>query len=97
AGVRFGNTAEWQNDAPRACTPRHRVSFARVHRGIAVAALESWKEGDTMNVELALLAPLVWGLGGLVAVLVLVRDRHASWEGPIRIETTGPKPLRPAA
>jgi len=73
------------------------VSFVRAHRGIAIAALESWKEGDTMNVELALLAPLVWGLGGLVAVLVLVRDRHASWEGPIRIETTGPKPLRPAA
>src|SRR5438132_1547004 len=71
--------------------------FARAHRGIAVAALESWKEGDTMNVELALVAPLVWGLGGLVAVLVLVRDRHASWEGPIRIETTEPKPLRPAA
>ena len=50
-----------------------------------------------MNVELAMLAPLVWGLGGLVAVLVLVRDRHASREGPIRTETTGPKPLRPAA
>jgi len=73
------------------------VSFARAHRGIAVAVLEPWKEGDIMNVELASLAPLVWGLGGLVAVLVLVRDRHASWEGPIRIETTGPKPLRPAA
>jgi len=50
-----------------------------------------------MNVELAMLAPLVWGLGGLVAVLVLVRDRHASSEGPFRIETTGSKPLRPAA
>jgi len=50
-----------------------------------------------MNVELASLAPLVWGLGGLVAVLVLARDRHASSEGPTRIETTGPKPLRPAA
>ena len=50
-----------------------------------------------MNVELASLAPLVWELGGLVAVLVLVRDRHASREGPIRTETTGPKPLRPAA
>jgi len=48
-----------------------------------------------MNVELAMLAPLVWGFGGLIAVLVLVRDRHASSEGPIRIETA--KPLRPAA
>jgi len=56
-----------------------------------------WKEGDTMNVELASLAPLLWGLGGLVAVLVLARDRHASSEGPTRVETTGPKPLRPAA
>jgi hypothetical protein len=97
AAVRFGNTADGQNDAAtsvRAAAPR---AFARAHRGIAVAALESWREGDTMNVELALLAPLVWGLGGLVAVLVLVRDRHASWEGPIRIETSGPAPLRPAA
>ena len=50
-----------------------------------------------MNVELVSLAPLLWGLGGLVAVLVLVRDRHASSEGPTRIETTGPKRLRPAA
>jgi len=50
-----------------------------------------------MNVELASLAPLVWGLGGLVAVLVLARDRHASLEGPVRIETTPPEPLRPAA
>ena len=50
-----------------------------------------------MNVELALLAPLVWALGGLVALLLLARDRHASAEGPIRIEVTAPKPLRPAA
>jgi len=50
-----------------------------------------------MSVELASLAPLLWALGGLVAVYVLTRDRHASSEGPIRIETTGPKPLRPAA
>ena len=48
-----------------------------------------------MNVELATLAPLVWALGGFVAVLVLTRDRHVSVEGPIRIETT--KPVRPAA
>ena len=50
-----------------------------------------------MSVELASLAPLLWALGGLVAVYVLTRDRHASSEGPIRIETTGPRPLRPAA
>ena len=50
-----------------------------------------------MNVELALLAPLVWGLAGLIAVLVLVRDRHSSSEGPIRIETGATRPLRPAA
>ncbi len=50
-----------------------------------------------MNVELALLAPLVWALGGLVAVLVLARDPHASSEGPIRIEASAPNPLRPAA
>ena len=50
-----------------------------------------------MNVELALLAPLVWGLGGLVAVLVLARDPHAASEGPIRIEPRSRKPLRPAA
>jgi len=97
-----GRGAIWQHGggAKRRSHERARrrtAVFARTHRGIAVAALESWKEGDTMNVEFALLAPLVWGLGGLVAVLVLVRDRHASWEGPIRIETTGPKPLRPAA
>jgi hypothetical protein len=97
AAVRFGNTANGQNDAAtivRAATP---PPFAHASRGIAVARLASWKERDTMNVELAVLAPLVWGLGGLVAVLVLVRDRHASSEGPIRIEATGPKPLRPAA
>jgi len=50
-----------------------------------------------MNVELALLAPLVWGLGGRGAVLDLARDPHASSEGPIRIETRAHKPLRPAA
>ena len=50
-----------------------------------------------MNVELAVLAPLLWGLGGLVAVLVLARDPHASLEGPTRIETRAHKPLRPAA
>ena len=49
------------------------------------------------EIELAALAPLVWALGGLVAVLVLARDPHASSEGPTRIETIGPKPLRPAA
>ena len=48
-----------------------------------------------MNVDLAMLAPLVWGLGGLVALLVLVRDRHAASEGPVRIEVT--RPVRPAA
>jgi hypothetical protein len=63
-----------------------------------VAAGEgSGKEGDTMNVEVAMLAPLVWGLAGLIAVLVLVRDRHSSSEGPIRIDTGGARPLRPAA
>ena len=45
--------------------------------------------------ELAALVPFVWGIGGLVAVLFLTHDRHASAEGPIRIEAT--KPLRPAA
>ena len=50
-----------------------------------------------MSVELASLAPLVWALGGLVAVLVLARDPHASSEGPIRIETRPRKRLRPAA
>jgi hypothetical protein len=48
-----------------------------------------------MSMELAMLAPLVWGLGGLVTVLVLTRDRHVVSEGPIRIDTT--RPLRPAA
>jgi hypothetical protein len=62
-----------------------------------VALLEGrGKEDDTMNViELAMLAPLAWGLGGLVAVFVLTRDRDASAEGPIRIEAT--RPLRPVA
>ena len=50
-----------------------------------------------MNVELAMLAPLVWGLAGLIAVLVLVRDRHSSSEGPMRIETGAARPLLPAA
>jgi len=95
--VRFGDRADGQNEAVTIVRAEHCGFFVRAHGGIAVAPLESWKEGDTMNVELASLAPLVWGLGGLVAVLVLARDRHASSEGPVRIETTPPEPLRPAA
>ena len=45
--------------------------------------------------ELATLAPFLWALGGLLAVILLTRDPHVSAEGPIRIETT--RPFRPAA